>query len=80
MLSLPKMQKMCHSIHEHWKNCLNYPEAHIFVLCLAPPKEEEDEDLYASPEESLHVAQLMSSMTEYLSDSAGFCAVRNNSM
>ena len=70
-MTLPlKMQKTHHCMHDHWKNCLDFPEAHIFVLCLAPP-EEDDNDLYASPEESLCVAQLVSSMTEYAVNNAG---------
>jgi hypothetical protein len=58
-------------MHEHWKNCLDFPEAHIFVLRPAPPEEEDDDNLYANPEESLCIAQLVSSITKYATDDAG---------
>jgi hypothetical protein len=76
MMSPLNMQKTHHCLHEHWKNCLDFPEVHMFVLHPAPPEEDDNEDLYASPEKLLRVAQLVSSITEYPEDSTGFCAVR----
>ena len=58
-------------MHEHWKNCLDFPEVHIFVLRPAPSEEEDDKDLYTSPEELLRVAQMVSNMTKYAVDNAG---------
>jgi hypothetical protein len=76
MSSTPKMQKTHHCMHKHWKNCLDFLEVHIFVLCPAPPEAEDNEDLYVSPEELIRVAQLVSRMTTYPEDTTGFAAVR----
>jgi hypothetical protein len=58
----PKMQKFWCCSHEHWKNCLDYPKMHMFVHHPAEPVPEDNNDIYADPEESLHVAQLVSSI------------------
>ena len=71
------MQKTHHCLHEHWKNCLDFPEVHMFVHCPAPPEEEDNEDLYVSPKESIHVAQLVSRMMEYPVDVTGFLATQD---
>jgi hypothetical protein len=55
---------------------LDYPEVHKFVLRPAEPEEEDDEDLYVSPEESMCIAQLVSRMTEYPVDVTGFLAAQ----
>ena len=67
----PTMQKVQHCLHEHWKNCLEFPEAHMYVQCPAKPEVEDDKDLYADPEESLHVAQLVSSIRVPATEDAG---------
>jgi hypothetical protein len=43
----------------------------MFVQHLARPEDEDDEDLYVDPEESLHVAQLVSSITISAAEDAG---------
>ena len=57
-------------MHEHWKNCLDFPEVHMFVQHPGEP-EDEDEDIYAGPEELLHVAQLVSSICVQAAEDAG---------
>jgi hypothetical protein len=64
------MQKIRQCMHEHWKNCLDFSEAHIFVQHLAEPEEDND-NVYASPEELLCIAHLVSSMTKYVTEDAG---------
>jgi hypothetical protein len=61
MVPALKMQKVQHCLHEHWKNCLDYPEVHMFVK---QPSGPEEEDL-VEPEEQLHIAQLVSNMCSF---------------
>jgi hypothetical protein len=49
---------------------LDFPEMHLFVQRLAEPEEDND-DIYASPEESYHVAQLVSSICVQAAEDAG---------
>jgi hypothetical protein len=48
IMPAPKMQKVQCCLHKPWKNCLDFPEVHMFVQPPAEP-EEEDDDIYASP-------------------------------
>jgi hypothetical protein len=70
IMPAPKMQKVQCCLHEHWKNCLDFLKAHMFVQCPAEP-EEDDDDIYASPEESYCTAQLVSSICVQATKDAG---------